>query len=49
VVRLEKEILNRRMQELENKKQIKELNNKKVEFSVCSKMKNLAAVSVALG
>jgi chromosome segregation ATPase len=49
VVRLERESLNRRIQELGNKKQIKELNNKEVESSVCSNMKKLAAVSVAVG
>jgi len=49
VVRRERESLNRRIQELENERQIKELNNKEVESSVCSKVKKLAAVSVAVG
>jgi chromosome segregation ATPase len=49
VVRLERESLNRRIQELENETKIKELNNKDVESSVCSKMKELAAVSMAVG
>jgi chromosome segregation ATPase len=49
VVRLQKESLNRRIQELENKKQIKELNNKEVESSVCSNVKKVAAVSLVVG
>jgi chromosome segregation ATPase len=49
VVRVERDSANQRIQELENKKQMKELNNKELESSVCSKMKNLAAVSVVVG
>jgi chromosome segregation ATPase len=49
LVRRERESLNRRIQELENKKQMKELNNKEVESSICSNIMKLAAVSVAVG
>jgi predicted nucleic acid-binding Zn-ribbon protein len=48
-VRLERDSANERIQELENEKQMMKLKNKKVESSVCSKTKKLAAVAVAVG
>jgi chromosome segregation ATPase len=48
-VRRERDSANERIQELENEKQMMELNNKEVESSVCSKTKKLAAVSVVVG
>jgi chromosome segregation ATPase len=48
-IRRERDSANQRIQDLENEKQIKELNNKEVESSVCSTMKKLAAASVVVG